>query len=59
MSVPELRVDSVWDADDLIRCQLEPGNQLVDHKAGRRNESVGAEREPPLDRVDIGWLTDR
>ena len=56
---PVRRVDAVGDAGDVLGVEFESRDQLLDHEAGRRDQPVGLEREPPLDRVDVGGIAER
>ena len=56
---PERRVDPVGDPRHVLDVQFESGDQLFDHELGRRDQSIGLEGEPPLDRVDVGGIAER
>ena len=54
-----VRVDAVGDALHVVGVEFETGDELFDHEPSRRDEAIGLERQPPLDRVDVGRIAER
>ena len=56
---PEVGVDPVGDVDDVFGGQLESRDELFDDELRGRDDPIGLEGEPPLDRVDVGRVAER